>query len=222
MQQNVTVAEELPEITAIVRSSVYFPDEEALRRETDRLQASSATYQAALQEVQSRRLQARADGSPPFGWTEVDESVLGDQVQAMTFIQDLGSDGGEDFGLMGFVVRGIDENGRPVRQEIFELVSKPSAGVADPSDIKTVETFRDGAKVAGGIQPLGIFSRFIGCVRNSCASACLGALTACLGAFPVYLKCVIVACGGCAVKCGCCAACNCGFWCRWGCGCCRG
>lgn len=221
MQQNVTIAEELPEITAIVNSSVFFPEEGVLQRETVRLQASSATYQAALQEVQSRKLQARADGSPPFGWTTVDESVLGDNVQATTFVQDLGSDGGEDFGLIGLVIRGMDENGRPVRQELFELVSKPSAGVTDLSDIKTIETFKDGAKVAGGIQPFSIFSRFIGCVRNSCASTCLGALTACAGVFPIYLKCVVVACGGCAVKCGACAACDCSFWCKWAAGCCR-
>jgi hypothetical protein len=220
MQQNVTMVDEIPEVIAIVNSTVYFPNDDVLGGEIARLQASSATYQAALQEVQSRRLQARAD-SPPFGWTTKDDSVLGDQVQTLTFIQDLGSDGGEDLGLLGFVARGFDETGRPIRQEYFELVSKPSAGVTDLSDIKTVATFRDGAKVAGNIQPFSIFSRFIKCVRNSCAGTCLGALTACAGVFPVYLKCVIVACGGCAVKCGACAGCDCGFWCRWAVGCCR-
>jgi len=224
MAQNLRADEEEspPEVTAIVNQTVVFPDSAVLEGETVRLQASSAMYQAALQEVQSRNLQARADTVPPFGWTTMDESVLGDQVQSTTFMQDMGSDGTDYFGIMGFVVRGTDDKGLPMRKEMFEVVKMPMAGVADPSDIKTVALFMDDAKVAEGIQPLGILSRFIGCVRNKCASSCLGSLTTCVGVFPVYVKCVVVKCGGCAVKCGACAACNCGFWCKWATGCCKG
>jgi len=224
MAQNVRVDEEEspPEVTAIVSATVLFPDATQLQEETVRLQASSAMYQAALQEVQSRNLQARADVEQPFGFTTMDTSVLGDQVQSTTIIVDAGSDGDLQYGIMGFVVKGTTDQGLPIRQEVFEVVTMPVAGVADPSDIKTIALFMDGAKVAEGIQPFGILSRFIGCVRNKCASSCLSSLTTCLGAFPVYLKCVIVKCGGCAVKCGACAACNCGFWCKWATGCCKG
>lgn len=221
MEQNGTEDYVPPEVTAIATQNVFFPDDEALKHERDRLQASSATYQAALQEIQSRNLQARDEDSPPFGWTEVSQSVYGDQVKATTFIAAAGSDGGKDYGIMVYVVQGIDENGRLVREEHAELVEKPSGDVADPSDIKAVALFQGGAKVAGDIEARSLLSRFTKCVRSGCSSACLGSLTSCVGLWPVYLKCVIVKCGLCAVKCGACAACNCSWWCRIVAGCCR-
>jgi hypothetical protein len=142
-------------------------------------------------------------------------------VQSLTFVQDLGSDGGQDMGLIGVVVSGTDDQGQPIRQEVFELVSKPSGGVADPADIRVVATFRDGGALTPGVGVASILSRFVKCVTNGCAQTCLGSLVACAGAFPIYLKCVAVACGGCALKCGACAACDCSFWCKWAAGCCE-
>jgi len=223
MEQKGTEDSVVPEVAAIASNLTHFPDGGVIRNELGQLQARSATYQAALQEVQSRNLQARDDDSlaEPFGWTDVAQSVLGDQVKASVFVTDVGGDGENNLGIMVYVAQGIDENGRLVREEYAELVEMPVAGVADPSDLKTVALFQDGAKVAGDIEERSLLSRFTKCIRNGCSSACLGSITACAGVFPVYLKCVIVKCGGCAVKCGACAACNCSFWCKWATGCCK-
>jgi hypothetical protein len=221
MQPSVRAPQEMPNVTAIASTSVVFPDPSVLEAVAGDLQANSATYQAALAELQTMNLQIRAEAAAPFGWSTRDQSVAGPEVQALTFVQDLGSDGEQDFGLIGVIVRGTETNGLPVQREMFELVTKPTAGVADPSEVSVVATFRDGGAITPGIGVASIFSRFIKCVQGSCVSTCLGALTACAGAFPVYLKCVALACGGCALKCGACAACDCSFWCRWGVGCCE-
>jgi hypothetical protein len=226
MQRNMILDEELqpPEVTAIAATTTHFPDAEATQREMDRLQASSATYQAALQEVQSRNLQALDEDEivPPFGWTTTDRSVHADEVQSLVFAATLGKDpDGNEVAIIGHVIRGMDENWQPIKDEEFDLITKPPGGITDPNDIKTVAAFRDGAKVAGDIQPFSLVSRLVKCVRSKCASACLGAITGCAGVFPVYLKCLVVACGVCAVKCGACATCKCRFWCKWAAGCCK-
>ena len=221
MQENVRIAEEMPEVFAVLRTQVVFSEATSVASQLRELQGVSPTYQAALQELQSRNLQVSADAAPPFGWSVLDESVLASQVQSLTFIQDLGSRDGQDVGLMGVVVSGVDESGLPVRDERWEIMEKPSAGVADLSDIRTVAVFQDGSKVTGDFQALSILSRFTKCIRGSCASTCLGVLTTCIGAFPIYVKCVAVGCGGCTLKCSACAGCNCGRWCKWAAGCCR-
>lgn len=66
------------------------------------------------------------------------------------------------------------------------------------------------------------WSRWIRCLRNRCASTCLGALTACSGTWAAYFWCVVAACGGCVLRCSGCATCNCRWWCRWAAGCCEG
>ena len=225
MAQNGTEDYVPPEVLAIASESMFVPGKEVLKNEVDRLRASSATYQAALQELQSRNLRARDDDDEDdamFGFTQTAQSVLGDEMKALSFVVDAGSDGGITYGVFFTVTQGTDpDTGRPIREEYAELVEMPTAGVADPSDVKAVALFQDGAKVAGDIQARSLLGRFTKCLRSGCSSACLGATTACLGAFPVYLKCVIVKCGGCAVKCGACAACNCRFWCKWATGCCK-
>jgi hypothetical protein len=222
VQQGVTIAEELPEVTAVLATQVIFPDQSQVESHLDSLKAKSPTYQAVLRELKSRNLQIAEAAAAPTGWYVKDSSIAGDEVRAATFVQDLGSGNGTDSGLIGVVVDGVDERGRPVRHETWEIVEKPSGAAADPASIRTIAVFRDGSLVTTDIGALSIFSRLINCVRSTCASVCLGSLTACAGVFPVYLKCVAVACGGCALKCGACATCDCSFWCKWAVGCCRG
>jgi hypothetical protein len=223
IQKNVSIAEELPEVTAVLSTQVIFPDQTQVESHLQSLKASSATYQAVLREVHTRKMKLADTSAAPTGWYVKDSAVTGAEVRAATFVQDLGSGNGTDSGLIGVVVEGVDERGRPVRQETWEIVEKPSGEAVDPSSIRTIAIFRDGSLVsAADLGALSIFSRLINCVRGTCASVCLGSLTACAGVFPVYLKCVAVACGGCALKCGACATCDCGFWCKWAVGCCRG
>jgi hypothetical protein len=59
------------------------------------------------------------------------------------------------------------------------------------------------------------------CLRNKCASVCVGALVTCGGTWAAYLGCVAAACGGCWVRCAACASCNCHWWCKWAAGCCH-
>jgi hypothetical protein len=216
--------EATPEILSIGADRFYFPNSNVLEKQQKDLEASSPTYQAALSHIASMNFQAGASGelAKPFGFTVETEGVIDPPVQSATFIADLGQAEGQTFGLVGTVVRGNDPNtGMPVRQETFELLSKPDV-VTDPAtDIQVVAVFRDGAAFTPGVQGFSILSRFIKCVTGGCASVCLGALTGCAGVFPVYLQCVVVACGGCAVKCGACAACDCSIWCRWAAGCCE-
>jgi hypothetical protein len=222
IQERVDLAEELPEVMAVLSTQVIFPDQSQVESHLESLKASSQTYQAALKEIHARKLKTAEATTAPTGWYVKDSSVTGDEVRALTFVQDLGSGNGTDSGLIGVVVDGVDEKGRPVKQETWEIVEKPSGADVDPSSIRTIAVFRDGSLVTTDIGALNIFSRLINCVKGTCASVCLGSLTACAGVFPVYLKCVAVSCGGCALKCGACATCNCSFWCRWAVGCCKG
>lgn len=222
-QQNVTIAEEIPEVTAIFNTRVIWPDETQIGAQVRELEANSTTYQLVLREVQTRNLQIRSDATPPTGWSIVDTDVSGSEVRSLTIVQDLGSDEGTDTGLVGVVVQGTNpRTGLPIRTERFEIVQKPSGSGFNLEDLRTTVAVQDGDVLTGDLVAAGIFTRFVSCVRRSCASTCLASLTACAGVFPIYLKCVAVACGGCALKCGACAACNCGFWCRWATGCCRG
>jgi len=222
MQPNVQIAQEMPDVTAVANTQVYFPDASSIKAELSQLQTTSATYQAARAEIQARNLLASDQATAqPFGYTMLDESTTGQQARTFNIVEDLGSSDGKDFGLVGVLISGTDERGFPVRKELFELVEKPSSGITDPSQVTVVATFRDGAAMSPGAGVTSVFSAFVDCVKNSCATVCLGSLTACAGAFPVYLKCVAVACGGCALKCGACVACDCGFWCKWATGCCN-
>ena len=64
------------------------------------------------------------------------------------------------------------------------------------------------------------WSAWVGCLRRSCASACLSSLFACAGTWAAYFWCVAAACGGCVLRCAGCATCDCSWWCRWAAGCC--
>jgi hypothetical protein len=228
MQSNAQRPESTPDVLEIASTSFFFPDSSVLIGKVAELQANSPGYQAVLAEIQSRNLNLRVSadegGVQPFGWTSIDDGVINPPVKSFTFIQDFGSSEGTDFGLATTVISGNDPNtNAPVRQEIHELVSKPSAGVTDPeTDIRVVFAAReDGALMTPAVGTASILSRFVACIRSSCAETCLGSLVGCAGAFPVYVQCVAVACGGCALKCGACAGCNCGFWCKWAAGCCE-
>lgn len=65
------------------------------------------------------------------------------------------------------------------------------------------------------------YTRWKACLRDRCATACLGALVTCTGTWAAYFWCVVARCGGCVLRCSACASCNCSFWCKWAVGCCR-
>lgn len=64
------------------------------------------------------------------------------------------------------------------------------------------------------------WSRWTRCLRDRCATTCLGALTTCSGTWAAYLWCVVAACGTCVLRCVGCASCDCRWWCKWAVGCC--
>jgi len=212
--------DELPETTVLLEDRYIFADEAAIMTQVRDLEANSASYKKVVSELQSRNLQvASFADAAPSGWTTLSKDIYGNDVRSLTLALSLGSSGasGGEVGLLGVVVQGVDENGKPMREERFEIVELPPSG--DPGNAQVSLAIQNGQvlNLAAG----NIFTRLIACVKNSCASVCLGSLTACAGVFPVYLKCVAIACGGCALKCGACAACSCGFWCKWAVGCCN-
>jgi len=212
--------DELPEAAVILEDRFIFTDEAAVRGQVRDLEANSAGYKQVLSQLRSMNLQvASFADTPPSGWTTLTKDIYGNDVRSLTLALSLGTsaDGGADVGLFGVVVQGLDDNGQPMRQERFEIVEVPANGELEQAQVKMAVENGSVADLAAG----NIFTRFITCIRRSCASVCLGSLTACAGVFPVYLKCVAVACGGCALKCGACAACDCGFWCKWAVGCCN-
>lgn len=221
MDANTLRPEQEPNIFDQFQTQYLFPESGALETQLQSMRASSPTYQAALGEIQTRSVQPPEDKNPAFGWTEINEGTAGLSSSAFIFADDLGVSEGYDQGLLGVVVRGIDEQGQMVQEERFELVQKPSQGIEDPGQITVVAAFAQGAAFSPGAQASTIWSRFRGCVESKCISTCQNSLVACAGAWPVYLKCVAAACGGCALKCGACAGCECSGWCRWASGCCR-
>jgi hypothetical protein len=223
--QKVQVADEMPETLAVLETRVVFPNPQTLSSQINSMQQNDATYRAALGELKSRNM-ALNDQTPPFGWTLQDTHVAGNYNKSFVMIQELsgGAAGsGQDLGLVTSVVQGQDDDGNPQTVRTVEFVLKPSQAGFNLNQIKAEVIARDGKAIAAGtVGVRDIFSRFGNCVRSSCAQVCLGALTGCVGAWPVYLQCVAVACGGCALKCAGCAGCDCGFWCKWAVGCCQG
>jgi len=211
--------EELPETAVLLEDRYIFADDSAIRNTVRDLEANSASYKAVLTQMQTMNLNVSSFAdAPPSGWTTLTKDIYGNDIRSLTLALSLGtSDGGADVGLMGVVVQGVDENGAPMREERFEIVEVPSGGELEQGKVTLAIQNGQSVDFAAG----NIFTRFVACVRKSCGSVCLGSLTACAGVFPVYLKCVAVACGGCALKCGACAACSCGFWCKWAVGCCN-
>jgi hypothetical protein len=222
--QTVQVEKSLPETFAVLETRVMFPKEEALQNQLSSMAQNDETYRAALGELKSRSM-ALNDEIQPFGWSVQDTHVTGNYNKSFVMVQDLSGGGGpgEDVGLITSVVQGQDDKGLPRTLTTVEVRVKPSQPGFNLDQIKAEVIARDGKAIAAGtVGVRDIFSRFGNCVRSSCAQVCLGALTGCVGAWPVYLQCVAVACGGCALKCAGCAGCNCGFWCKWAVGCCEG
>lgn len=135
----------------------------------------------------------------------------------------------------------------PAVQEIeFELLVRSfgKAGTKDEAAVATVtisaganrETYEMLLEAPGGNFAKGLESIVVGgqvlpakswwtatktCLRNKCASVCVGALVTCGGTWAAYLGCVAAACGGCFARCAACASCDCRWWCKWGTGCCN-
>jgi hypothetical protein len=85
-----------PDIRAIVNIHLEFPDPDIFPAQLAELQANSPTYQAALDHIASMNLQAGANGElePPFSWIIEIKVVGAPPMQALTLVQDLGSEPG--------------------------------------------------------------------------------------------------------------------------------
>jgi len=230
-QPSIQAEETMPEIFVLKSTEIIFPEADAIQSEIRTLEQSSTAFQRATSQLQSLRVATTAD-VPPWGYNVLDTSVQGDVNRALVFVQDLSGAGatqGMDQGLLTTVVRGVDDKGLPRYIEQFEIIEKPSQPGFNVDQITARVIARDvdsttaaeTTAAAGAVAPASLLSRFVKCVRGSCAQVCLGSLTACAGVWPVYLKCVAVACGGCALKCAACAGCNCSFFCKWAVGCCK-
>ena len=66
----------------------------------------------------------------PSGWTTLTKDIYGNDVRSLTLALSLGTSatGGADVGLFGVVVQGLDDNGKPMREERFEIVEVPVPG----------------------------------------------------------------------------------------------
>lgn len=210
-----------PELNLLLREQVLLADQAGAAQILASWEAGVPEYQAAMQALRSsqRTVQTSADGqASATGWTVVSEAKDGSRVRTATIIQDLagGPAGAAQSAVVAVFLQGED------LQTQRQFVSFVIEG--EPGNLDSVQVQALGGAAAGAISPAAgtFWQRFVTCLRGSCAEACLQALATCpRTSWVVFLGCMAVRCGGCALRCSACAACDCSWWCRWAAGCCR-
>ena len=130
--------DELPEAAVILEDRFIFTDEAAVRAQVRDLEANSAGYKQVLSQLQTMNLQvASFSDVAPSGWTTLTKDIYGNDVRSLTLALSLGTSaaGGADVGLFGVVVQGLDDNGKPMREERFEIVEVPSGGASEGAQV---------------------------------------------------------------------------------------
>lgn len=145
-----------------------------------------------------------------FGATETLKSNDGKTATFDIKLQSYNKAGSKDKGAVGIVTAKSGRN-----SETYEFSLLAPSGDFEKAVEFTVDRNKKVQKAKSW------YTRWRRCLRDRCATVCLGSLVTCSGTWAAYFWCVVAACGGCVLRCSGCASCNCSFWCRWAVGCCR-
>jgi hypothetical protein len=198
-------------------------DFKARIRATHKIHGTDALQRMENSVKRHKGLKALSDKLSELGFKpeKADKDFYGESAEfekdqktftAEIVVQNYLKPGSKDVAALGTV-----KFGSPEREEQYHFYL-----VAPNGDFKRMKeyTVDNAARVLETHSWWTCFRNKLATVGGVCGSAALSCIST-SATIPLYLACVGVPCGAAAIKASTCCSCNCKFWCKGICGCCR-